>query len=54
MELRCVVDILPVVKHVTHNISNINIQFLAYVPYFGRMKVGLCDLHAVCVYESPY
>jgi hypothetical protein len=23
--------------------------FLAYVPYFEKMKVGLCDLNAVSV-----
>jgi hypothetical protein len=26
---------------------------LAYFPYFEKMKVGLCDLHAVCVSPSP-
>jgi hypothetical protein len=23
--------------------------FLAYYPYFEKIKVGLCDHHAVCV-----
>jgi hypothetical protein len=24
-------------------------QFLVYFPYFEKMKVGLCDLQAICV-----
>jgi hypothetical protein len=27
--------------------------FLAYFPYFEEIKVGLCDLHAVCVSVNP-
>jgi hypothetical protein len=26
---------------------------LAYFPYFEKIKVGLSDHHAVCLYESP-
>jgi hypothetical protein len=26
---------------------------LAYFPYFEKMEVGMCDLHAVCVRVSP-
>jgi hypothetical protein len=27
--------------------------FLAYFPYFEKMKVGLCDLYAVGVAVNP-
>jgi hypothetical protein len=27
--------------------------FLVYFPYFEKMKVGLCDLNAVCVSVNP-
>jgi hypothetical protein len=27
--------------------------YLAYFPYFKKMKVGLCDLHALCVSVHP-
>jgi hypothetical protein len=26
---------------------------LAYFPYFEKQKVGLCDLHALCVSLCP-
>jgi hypothetical protein len=29
------------------------IKSLAYVPYFEKIKVGLCDHHAVCVFVYP-
>jgi hypothetical protein len=30
-------------------------RVLVYFPYFENMKIGLCDLHALCVsvYSSP-
>jgi hypothetical protein len=28
-------------------------SFLAYFPYFGKMKFGVYDLHAVCVSVNP-
>jgi hypothetical protein len=28
-------------------------QFFAYFPYFEKMKVGLCNHHAVCVSVYP-
>jgi hypothetical protein len=27
----------------------VTVRFVAYFTYFGKIKVGLCDLHAVCV-----
>jgi hypothetical protein len=35
-------------KHVTLY-HGFQIQFLAYFPYFQKIKVGLCDLHAFCI-----
>jgi hypothetical protein len=29
------------------------IVFLAYFPYFEKIKLGLCDHHAVCVSVYP-
>jgi hypothetical protein len=29
------------------------ILILTFFPYFEKMKVGLCDLHAVCVSVNP-
>jgi hypothetical protein len=32
--------------------TEISVLF-AYFPSFAKMKVGLCDLHAVCVSMNP-
>jgi hypothetical protein len=29
------------------------LQFVSYCPYFKKMKVGLCNVHAVCVPVTP-
>jgi hypothetical protein len=29
------------------------VVILAYFPYFEKIKVGLCDLHPVCVSVYP-
>jgi hypothetical protein len=31
----------------------LNIPHLAYFPYFEEIRLGLCDLHAVCVSLYP-
>jgi hypothetical protein len=31
------------------NVLQCLIMLSSYFPYFGKMKKGLCDLHAVCV-----
>jgi hypothetical protein len=33
--------------------NKMSCPFLAYFPYFEKMKVGLCDLHAVGVSVNP-
>jgi hypothetical protein len=36
-----------------HPILSLQDLILAYFAYLKKIKVGLCDLHAVCVCESP-
>jgi hypothetical protein len=43
-----------------NNLTSINpivrnscVLFLAYFPYFKKMKIRLCDLHAVCLWIHP-
>jgi hypothetical protein len=33
--------------------DNRHCPFLAYFPYFEKIKLGICDLHAVCVFPAP-
>jgi hypothetical protein len=35
------------------NMVRLSLSFLTHFPCFEKMKVGLCDLHAVCLWIPP-